>query len=640
MKKQLLRFTFFLLMCLTFPLTATAQVVDIPDPNLRAAIEVELGVAAGATITVDKMVTLTELEAENAAVTDLTGLEFATNLERLELGHKRVGNTDVNSNAISDISPLTGLTNLKGLDLEKNSISDISPLAGLTNLTWLALNRMPTISNISPLAGLTRLTTLYLHYDSISDISPLAGLTNLTELTLYTNPISDISPLAELTNLQSLNLGVTPVSDISALAGLTKLQVLQLGQNYQLSDISPLTGLTNLWFLDLQYNSVKDLSPIVANTGLADGDTIWVLANPLSDISINTHIPALRSRGVTVHNTKLFFPTINPVSVGDTFTLSLVVDDVVNLAGWQLDIAFNPSVLKAVSVAEGDFLSKDGGNTFFVEGNINTTAGRIANVSGAFLGTGGVSGTGVLLDITFEAKAYGEGRLRLENVRLGDSNGNSIPHEIVINPFIFKPRHDVNGDGNVNILDIVLIVQNFGQANPQADVNGDGNVNIFDLIVVAQHLGESTTGDAPGISLVQAVSLKTIQAWIDMAHAADDGSLAFQLGIANLERLLAAMHPDTTALLANYPNPFNPETWIPYQLAHDADMTLNIYDTTGALVRRLDLGHQQAGYYTDRTKAAYWDGRNDLGEPVGSGVYFYQLQTEDFSAIRKMVILK
>ena len=136
------------------------------------------------------------------------------------------------------------------------------------------------------------------------------------------------------------------------------------------------------------------------------------------------------------------------------------------------------------------------------------------------------------------------------------------------------------------------------------------------------------------------VSLETIQAWIDLAHAADDGSLAFQLGIANLKRLLTTVRPDTTALLANYPNPFNPETWIPYQLAHDADMTLNIYDTTGALVRRLDLGHQQAGYYTDRTKAAYWDGRNNLGEPVGSGVYFYQLQTEDFSAIRKMVILK
>ena len=125
-----------------------------------------------------------------------------------------------------------------------------------------------------------------------------------------------------------------------------------------------------------------------------------------------------------------------------------------------------------------------------------------------------------------------------------------------------------------------------------------------------------------------------------MAHTADDGSLAFQLGIANLQRLLAAIRPDTTALLANYPNPFNPETWIPYQLAHAADVMLTIYDIKGVLVRRLDLGHQMAGYYADRTKAAYWDGRNNLGESVGSGVYFYQLQTEDFSATRKMVILK
>ena len=125
-----------------------------------------------------------------------------------------------------------------------------------------------------------------------------------------------------------------------------------------------------------------------------------------------------------------------------------------------------------------------------------------------------------------------------------------------------------------------------------------------------------------------------------MAHAADDGSLAFQFGIANLQRLLASIRPDTTALLANYPNPFNPETWIPYHLANDADVTLTIYDIKGAVVCWLDLGHQMAGYYADRTRAAHWDGRNNLGEPVGSGVYFYQLQAEDFSAMRKMVILK
>ena len=107
-----------------------------------------------------------------------------------------------------------------------------------------------------------------------------------------------------------------------------------------------------------------------------------------------------------------------------------------------------------------------------------------------------------------------------------------------------------------------------------------------------------------------------------------------------LPALLAYEIPAETALLHNYPNPFNPETWIPYQLAHAADVTLTIYDTKGVLVRQLDLGHQQAGYYTDRTRAAYWDGRNHLGESVGSGVYFYHLRAGDYSAIQKMVIVK
>ena len=107
---------------------------------------------------------------------------------------------------------------------------------------------------------------------------------------------------------------------------------------------------------------------------------------------------------------------------------------------------------------------------------------------------------------------------------------------------------------------------------------------------------------------------------------------------------LSALHayeiPAETGLLHNYPNPFNPETWIPYQLAHAADVTLTIYDTKGVMVRQLDLGYQQAGYYTDKTRAAYWDGRNHLGEAVGSGIYFYQLRAGDYSATRKMVILK
>ena len=98
--------------------------------------------------------------------------------------------------------------------------------------------------------------------------------------------------------------------------------------------------------------------------------------------------------------------------------------------------------------------------------------------------------------------------------------------------------------------------------------------------------------------------------------------------------------PDENLLLPNYPNPFNPETWIPYQLATDTHVRITIYDTQGVVVRRLELGHQPAGYYTSRDRAAYWDGRNTLGESVASGLYFYQLETEQMSQMRKMVILK
>jgi flagellar hook assembly protein FlgD len=93
-------------------------------------------------------------------------------------------------------------------------------------------------------------------------------------------------------------------------------------------------------------------------------------------------------------------------------------------------------------------------------------------------------------------------------------------------------------------------------------------------------------------------------------------------------------------LLQNFPNPFNPETWVPYQLADSAEVSLTIYDAHGRIVRHLNLGRKVAGSYTDRGKAAYWDGKNSLGERVSSGVYFYRLTAGDFSAVRKMVIAK
>ena len=98
--------------------------------------------------------------------------------------------------------------------------------------------------------------------------------------------------------------------------------------------------------------------------------------------------------------------------------------------------------------------------------------------------------------------------------------------------------------------------------------------------------------------------------------------------------------PKQSLLLQNYPNPFNPETWIPYRLSESAPVALSIYDTTGRLVRTLSIGFQPAGFYQGRARAAYWDGRNDVGERVSSGVYFYRLSTPSFHQMKRMIILK
>ncbi len=98
--------------------------------------------------------------------------------------------------------------------------------------------------------------------------------------------------------------------------------------------------------------------------------------------------------------------------------------------------------------------------------------------------------------------------------------------------------------------------------------------------------------------------------------------------------------PDRNRLLQNYPNPFNPETWIPYQLSDASPVSVSIYDITGKLVKTLSLGMQSAGFYNSRGHAAYWDGRNQNGELVASGAYFYELATPSFRQLRRMVIIK
>ena len=231
--------------------------------------------------------------------------------------------------------------------------------------------------------------------------------------------------------------------------------------------------------------------------------------------------------------------------------------------------------------------------------------------------------------------------------------GASIVSIAQIQP-VEAPPVDVNKDGVVDVTDLVLVASNFGETGVgiSGDVNSDGVIDIFDLVLVAKRFGEDVAAaplnrqsiiDNRRLSIVNArVNNTRIQQAISELESYPNQSPIIRLVTDYLQAYLTAT-PSTvlaTKLLANFPNPFNPETWIPYHLAHDADVTFTIYDAKGAVVRELNLGHQPAGLYTDQAKAAYWDGRSETGELVSSGVYFYRFQAGDYVAFRRKAIVK
>lgn len=329
-----------------------AFAVEIPDPNLRTVIEAELGVTTGAPITVNEMAILTRLDAENAAINDLTGLEAATNLQHLNL----IGN------AITDISPLTGLANLKALRLEGNAISDLSPL--------------------------------------------------------------------------------------------------------------------------------------VANVGLGSGDKVVVGDNPLSEASISSHLPALAGRGVWVGRAHLFFAPIKTARVGEIFRLNVVLDESLLLSGWSLNIALTHEgtdtsivvgVIETDTASPSSYISCDSGASASTSSDHTGFIEVESELEESCYNEAG----GTLVELFVEAKSPGKVTFNLSDVVLRDGHKQPIlyvqthSHEIVV-----EPNRDLNGDGRIDILDLTLVSQYFGQSHPQADVNGDGTVNILDLTAVARCLDE------------------------------------------------------------------------------------------------------------------------------------------------------
>ena len=632
-------------------------------------------------------------------ISNLSPLAGLTNLEHLDICGARLQE--------ASLAPLAGLTGLKELYLAGNDISDISPIARLTGLERLNLHRNH-ISNISALAGLTNLKWLGVDNNNVSDFSPLGGLRANTKIDWHNNPgFPTGGPKIEGPWLWAfvpdvrLDSGADLLAEASG-GAVTEVEVSTrgatigkpVGDNEWTSHKLPLTG----------WDNISDMLGSKVSTGVMYGTltlyssrrqnaTLYVGAEHGLKVWLNGAL-IRQNRGRHGNNYGDFFPVMlqqgrnvllvavatfldswpgsnaffgfesgteytlgtgigyafskKPIHLGDTFTFDVRGENVSDLAGWQFDIVFDPAALEAIDVSEGDFLKADGGSTFFQGGRIDNASGEITGLSAARLGDRGASGSGSLLHVAFKAKSTGEMSLALQNFELGSITGDIIPAgptEIYLTVEGRLATGDVNRDGRVSILDLILVARLLGQrvaANSPEDVNGDGVVNIFDLTLVAQGIGKTTAPAAPAIKRVDNERDRDlIETWIALARLEDDGSIAFRQGIANLHNLLASLIvPQETALHANYPNPFNPETWIPYQLAAPAEVTLTIYDMNGGTVRRLEMGHQPAGLYQSRSRALYWDGRNQGGESVASGVYFYTLKAGEFTATRKMLIRK
>ena len=253
------------------------EIVTFPDQNLEAEIREAINKREGDIYAAD-LEEITSLEPTYKNIENIFGLEYCSNLKKL----------DLRGNAITDISPLSGLNNLENLSLDVYKITDLSPLSGLKNLKILLIEenfldlKTNNITNIFPLSRLTTLKTLRIWNAKITDISPLSGLTSLKDLELMNNgQINDISPLSDLINLENLSISLLKVIDISPLSGLTNLKKLSLDGN-QITDISPLSGLTNLQTLDLHLNQITDVSPL---SELASLNELNLNHNQITDIS-------------------------------------------------------------------------------------------------------------------------------------------------------------------------------------------------------------------------------------------------------------------------------------------------------------------------------------------------------------------
>ena len=494
---------------------------------------------------------LNRLDLADNSISDISPLVGLTQLEWLEL---RI-------NHISDVSPLAGLTNLEWLRVAYNDIPNISPLANLTGLNHLDLADN-SISGISPLVGLINLEFLDVSQNEISDISPWDELRKNIKLLWYDNPafpkggpkiegpwlwvvlpyrvpsdskdlLSEVSGGA-VTEVEIATHGAIegqPVGDdvwtfrrLPPTGGSNVDRMLgNRDDTFRLSNMlygtvslySPRQQDTTIYvgshndfkvwlngiliYQSLRYHSSRDYIDFLPVT-LKQGRNVLLVA---VRANYNSHFGFEPGTEYTVANPTVSYTlSKTPIHREDTFTLDIGAEDVFDIAGWQFDIAFDPAALEAINVSEGDFLKRDNA-TLFQSGTIDNAVGKITGISAIRLSTRGASGSGTLLQVTFKAKSGGETEVALQNFEFGTITGENLPagpHQIRITVEGRLATGDVNRDGKVSILDLILIAQQLGRrvpADSPVDLNGDGVVSILDLILAARAIGNITAPAAP-----------------------------------------------------------------------------------------------------------------------------------------------
>ena len=401
------------------------------------------------------------------------------------------------------------------------------------------------------------------------------------------------------------------------------------GWNWNIEDALSVSGIDGLAVSRYSIHRVSgtEIRFRLTFSGNMDTDTTLTLTvgakaiNYNKDFTFQLPVTAIQKSDATVSISPA--PIVSP-AVGEQLTLNLNIAGGENIAGYQATVSYDPTALDAVDTTNGDYLPAD---PFF----LTRTSYREVRLTASTLAEA-ANGDGTLATLTFEVEDFKPSTLTLSEVYLVDADGKrwevtTVNAEVTIPP---EPAEalfaDINRDGVVNIQDLIIVNARFGERGQNsADLNEDGLVDIVDLVLVASALGAEAAAPPLYPPAGQLITTRNVQGWLSQARQLTLTDPAHLRGITVLEQLLKTLTPKKSALLPNYPNPFNPETWIPYHLSNDADVHIEIYDTKGVLVRRLDLGHQVAGYYTDRTKAAYWDGKNAFGESGSKRCLFLSL---------------